>query len=218
MTLYLGLAALACGVAHIVADYRHAWTATYLFKPLTMVAIIAVVALPPGAYPALRVWVIAGLCLSLIGDVFLMLRPARFLAGLVSFLVAHLAYCAAFVAAGAGLWWPALLPVLLGGLLMARLLWPGLDGMRVPVAVYISAIVLMVWLALSLWHGVHDRASGLLATGAVLFMISDAVLGYARFRDRFWSAQALILGSYYAGQWLIANGALALSLGASAAS
>ena len=86
MTFCLGLAALACGVAHIVADHRRAWRLTYLFKPLTMVAIIAIAALPPGNYSALRVWVVAGLGLSLVGDILLMLRPARFVAGLVFFL------------------------------------------------------------------------------------------------------------------------------------
>lgn len=209
----LGIAALACGTAHIVADYRHAWRATYLFKPLTMLAIIAVAALPPGEYSVLRIWVIAGLGLSLIGDVLLMLRPARFIPGLVSFLLAHLAYCLAFLSAGSELWWPSLAPALLAGLLMLRLLWPGLDGMRVPVSVYVMAIVLMVWLAVSLWHDVRTPAAAALAAGAVMFMISDAVLGYARFRHRFWSAQAIILGIYYAAQWLIAVGTRDAALG-----
>jgi len=217
LTVYLGLVALASGFAHIVADYRRAWTATYVFKPLTMLAIIAAVLIPPGGYDGLRGWIVAGLSLSLIGDVLLMLRPARFIGGLSAFLLGHLAYCVGFIVTGAGLWWPALLPVLMAGLIMARLLWPGLDSMRGPVTAYVGVVVLMVWLALSVWHGDGSRASAWLASGAVLFMISDAVLGYARFRSRFWSAQALTLSAYYVAQWLIATGTRALSTGLAAA-
>jgi len=216
LTIYLGVVALASGFAHIVADYRRAWMATYVLKPLTMVAIIAAVLLPPGDYAGLRGWIIAGLCLSLTGDVLLMLRPARFLAGLLAFLLGHLAYCVGFLTTGAALWWPALFPVVIAGLVMARLLWPGLGGLRGPVATYVGVIVVMVWLALSVWHGDGSRASAWLASGAVLFMISDSVLGYARFRTRFWSAQAITLGAYYVAQWLIAIGTRALSMGAAA--
>ena len=45
------------------------------------------------------------------------------------------------------------------------------------------------------------------ACGAILFLISDALLAWNRFRMKFKSAQFLILGTYYVAQW-----ALALSL------
>jgi len=44
--------------------------------------------------------------------------------------------------------------------------------------------------------------------GAILFLISDALLAWNRFRMKFKSAQFLILGTYYVAQW-----ALAMSLG-----
>ena len=46
------------------------------------------------------------------------------------------------------------------------------------------------------------------ACGAILFLISDALLAWNRFRIKFKSAQFLILGTYYVAQW-----ALAMSLG-----
>ena len=46
------------------------------------------------------------------------------------------------------------------------------------------------------------------ACGAILFLISDALLAWNRFRMIFKSAQFLILGTYYVAQW-----ALAMSLG-----
>ena len=44
--------------------------------------------------------------------------------------------------------------------------------------------------------------------GVILFLISDALLAWNRFRMKFKSAQFLILGTYYVAQW-----ALAMSLG-----
>ena len=46
------------------------------------------------------------------------------------------------------------------------------------------------------------------ACGANLFLISDALLAWNRFRMKFKSAQFLIMGTYYVAQW-----ALAMSLG-----
>ena len=46
------------------------------------------------------------------------------------------------------------------------------------------------------------------ACGAILFLISDALLAWNRFRMKFQSAQFLILGTYYVAQW-----ALAMSIG-----
>ena len=44
--------------------------------------------------------------------------------------------------------------------------------------------------------------------GAILFLISDALLAWNRFRMKFKSAQFLIMGTYYVAQW-----ELAMSLG-----
>jgi len=46
------------------------------------------------------------------------------------------------------------------------------------------------------------------ACGAILFLISDALLAWNRFRMKFKSAQFLIMGTYYVAQWV-----LAMSLG-----
>ena len=50
----------------------------------------------------LRAWWVAAIVLSLLGDVFLMLPSDRFVFGLVSFLLAHLAYIGGFLFAEAG--------------------------------------------------------------------------------------------------------------------
>ena len=44
--------------------------------------------------------------------------------------------------------------------------------------------------------------------GVILFLISDALLAWNRFRMKFKSVQFLIMGTYYVAQWV-----LAMSLG-----
>ncbi len=68
----------------------------FAFKPLTTLLILAF-AWPRGAdAPKQRRFIRIGLLLSLIGDVFRMWPKAGFLPGLIAFLLAHLAYIAAF--------------------------------------------------------------------------------------------------------------------------
>src|SRR3970040_1399630 len=69
----------------------------YVFKPLTTVLIIALAAqLPAEAASRYRAAVLAGLVLSLAGDVFLMLPGDRFIAGVAPSLAAHLSSLTAF--------------------------------------------------------------------------------------------------------------------------
>jgi uncharacterized membrane protein YhhN len=42
------------------------------------------------------------------------------------------------------------------------------------------------------------------ALGALLFVASDSLLAFNRFVGKFAAASALVLGTYYAAQWLIA--------------
>jgi uncharacterized membrane protein YhhN len=75
-------------------------------------------------------------------------------------------------------------------------LYPGLGAMRLPVALYVVAISAMV--------AAGVRAGELWAVGAVLFLISDSVLAWNRFRGHVPAEQYLIWTTYYGGQLLIA--------------
>ncbi|WP_374712572.1 lysoplasmalogenase [Symbiobacterium terraclitae] len=84
------------GLGDLLAIWRGNRPLRYLFKPGTMVLIIALAAT---ALPDAGVsggLVLAGLLFSLAGDIFLVLPKGRFLAGLVSFFAAHVLYIAAF--------------------------------------------------------------------------------------------------------------------------
>ncbi len=70
--------------------------AKYITKPLVMILLITWMTIQGGwHFPVL--WFTLGAIFSLLGDVFLMLPGNFFLAGLVSFLLAHLLYITGFL-------------------------------------------------------------------------------------------------------------------------
>lgn len=208
MILTLSLAAALFGTIHIVADHRRAWVTTWWSKPATVLMLLALVVLLAPAESDYAYLIIAGLGASLAGDVFLMLRPERFLAGLAAFLVAHLIYIEAF----AGLGWPGNLAVglvlVVFAVVIFRVLQPRLGPLRWPVLGYVLAIATMVWLAVSAWLAQPSASTAAGAVGALFFLVSDTSLGLARFRWRYPGAQAVTLATYYLGQWLIALSAV----------
>jgi uncharacterized membrane protein YhhN len=149
--------------------------------------------------------IIAGLLFSLAGDIFLMLPRDRFIQGLVSFLIAHLFYIAAFwfESGDAPSVW-GVIPFLIYGSLMLGVLWRDLGKMRLPVMIYMLAILMMGWTAASRLMMTGQRGSTLAFMGALLFIASDSMLAVDRFKGRFQGAQAFILTTYFAAQWLIA--------------
>jgi uncharacterized membrane protein YhhN len=215
LPLALSLLAAACAGLAVWADRRADRRAFYLLKPLTTVLILALAATAAqpvgGGYQAL---VCAGLLFSLAGDVFLMLPRDRFVAGLASFLIAHLFYVAAFAPRPPGLAAPLVLAALLAyGAVLLRALWPRLGGLRAPVAAYAAVLLAMAWQAVARWM-VEDTTPALLAAlGAGWFVVSDSVLAWERFRGRHAYGQPVVLGTYYAAQWLIAASVYAAPFG-----
>ena len=200
------LLALVTGILHIQVEYAGAQRRVYIFKPLTtsLIIVFALLIIPPvsGTYKAL---ILAGLCFSLAGDVFLMLPDDRFVAGLVSFLIAHLLYIAAFVSLGGfQLDGFAFLIYFAYGTVMLSRLWPGLGSLRLPVLLYMAVILVMGWQALALWRTAPSVGALSVAIGAALFVLSDSVLAYGRFRRPFPAERAVVLSTYYVAQALIA--------------
>ncbi len=203
-TIILTLIGLITAAVHIAAEYSGNRRRIYIFKPMTTCLIIAIAVLseqPPT--PLYYGLIIAGLLFSLAGDVFLMLPSDQFIAGLVSFLLAHLLYIAAFLTDSgfATSWW--YIP-LLYGIVMYLILSPHIGQLRVPVVIYIVVILVMGWQAAGRWHTVANASSLRGMIGAVLFVISDTTLALNRFRKPFKHARALTMSSYYAAQWLLA--------------
>ena len=155
------------------------------------------------------------LALSAVGDAFLSREGEKaFLGGLASFLAAHVLYVVLFAHAGVGIGvlfsTPRLLLVVVIVVLalgMLAVLWSRVEtALRVPIAVYVVAILAMGLAALTLpdWR---------IIVGAVLFIASDALLATERFllgpnpTLRFWMRHG-VWAFYYVAQALIALGFL----------
>lgn len=202
--LFLSLFALCSTLTTIYCDYAGRRIGVYLAKPLTLLALL-VLAFQSGLHGVYGVLIVTGLVLSLWGDVFLMLDRQRYYrAGLFSFLLAHIAYIAAFgYAQRYQVRLELCLPLLAFALLYFRLLLPGLGRERGPVTAYLIVISLMGMQALEAALRQESVTAWIAALGALLFMASDACHAWNRFRKPFPAAQALILGSYFLAQWLI---------------
>jgi uncharacterized membrane protein YhhN len=182
--------------AHLAAEARGAPVLRAATKVGASLCFVALGLLPAPKGP-LSAGLLTGLALSVVGDAALLSarRPA-FLGGLAAFLLAHLAYAAAFASSGRAVPWVAL-PV--AALLAATLrwLWPHLGPMRLPVVAYTLAIGAMLWLA----QGV-DRPE--VRLGAILFTASDLCVARDRFIRPGLANRAAGLPLYYAAQVLLA--------------
>ncbi len=76
--------------------------------------------------------------------------------------------------------------------------------MKIPIIIYIIVIMIMVWMAIGRYHSLPTLGTSLAAIGAVLFMISDATLALNKFRKPFFSAELIVLATYFTAQWLLA--------------
>lgn len=192
-------------VLTIFFEYQHRQF-IWLFKPLTMILIIAAVYFYSPKkffYP----WaILVGLVFSLIGDVFLIVPQSYFVFGLMSFLFAHIFYAAAFFKAGEGEFKFASLAAFLIGLLILALNYAGVpDALKIPVVVYAATISLMLCLALNFYLSKKTPPALFALSGAFLFVVSDSILAFNKFTYEFSSAKIFILVTYFTAQWLIAR-------------
>jgi len=129
-----------------------------------------------------------------------------FLPGLVSFLLAHVAYLVAFTREQRLAAWPMAFVTyaLVAGLILWRL-WPGVPAtLQIPVAAYVLCLAAMAAQAAVLWRRGADRGA-LLALGGALFVASDALLATNKFAGPLPLASLWILGTYWSAQWCIAS-------------
>jgi uncharacterized membrane protein YhhN len=203
------LVVMAAALAIVSAPWALAqpWM-NLVFKPLTT-ALIITMAWPRGrTTPGLRRWVLLGLGLSWLGDVALMWPGRGFLPGLISFLLAHLAYLMAFtqVQRLARRWLPFAAYAVLAAAVLATL-WPGVPpALRGPVLAYVVCLATMAAQAAVVWRcQPADAATRRLALGGALFLTSDALLAINRFDQALPMASLWILGTYWAAQVCITS-------------
>ncbi|MDX1414815.1 MAG: lysoplasmalogenase [Candidatus Promineifilaceae bacterium] len=129
--------------------------------------------------------VITGLLFCAGGDLLLEASPATFVFGLVSFLLGHVFYIAAFVQdCRKPYWGRAALAYGYGVLIFAVLFFAGdLGDMTIPVLAYVIVICTMLWRAAARYGDpeVMPESGRTGFWGAVMFVFSDTVLAVSRF-------------------------------------
>ena len=183
----------------------------FAFKPLTTLLGCAYAG-PRGAdSPRQQRFVRIGLVLSLVGDVFLLWPKEGFLPGLVSFLLAHLAYIAAFCVPARLAARPRVFVIygVVAALILSQL-WSGVPGaLRVPVLGYVVCLATMAAQAAVWWRTAvgsdYERLARVAAIGGLLFMASDSLLAINKFALPLPFASLWILATYWAAQWSIAS-------------
>jgi uncharacterized membrane protein YhhN len=182
----------------------------WVLKPLVLALLIVTAWLLGASDSSAGWWLLAALGLSLLGDIALLSdSEPRFVMGLGSFLVAHLAFVVAFAHLGMpradlGLVGLALVVVMAGS--VGRQVVPaaraeGGPALAGAVAAYMTVIGAMVVTA---WATGHP----LVALGATVFMVSDAVLALDRFVRARRLGSLVVMVTYHLGQVLLVLGVL----------
>jgi len=212
------------GVVFAIAilDWYAIWTENerlnWFTKPATMLALLLWLALT-GGFTGKLLWFGLALLIGLLGDIFLLLPRRFFIAGLVAFLIGHLAYVA-------GLWFnPALfrfphfiIIILIGAVLalVAPIILRGMRGkdfaqkLKIPVLVYMLIISLMVFFAASTLFRADWKpaAAGLAVSGGMLFFCSDTMLAYREFVGAFPKARFWVRVTYHLAQIALISSAV----------
>ncbi|WP_394222474.1 lysoplasmalogenase [Alteromonas gracilis] len=184
--------------------------------PIGVLAVIAYVKLD--AMP--RYMVLTALLCSLAGDISLALPIAdSFIIGLSCFFLAHLAYAVCFASLhrykrktptsdiiSRKVKWLVSIVIVSFAAIMAAHILPASKALCYPVVAYISVITLMgmtaVWLA----------QTKLIVTGALLFVISDAILAQSVFKTPLPLSTFWVMTTYYGAQYCLTVGLINMFL------
>ena len=199
----------AISAAAVLAGLLFGLPALYVSaKPLLMITLLLYFVSATKGYPRWRFHVMAALVFSWAGDVFL-ISSEWFIAGLVSFLIAHIFYIIAYQKTGAASGELKTLDVVkfvAYGVVLIWVIYPGLGDMLVPVLIY--ALVL---LAMGVWAHKRRGATSstsfqLVAIGAILFALSDGLIAINKFAYEVPAERILIMSIYITAQYLIVQG------------
>jgi uncharacterized membrane protein YhhN len=188
------------------ADYHQHHVLSIIFKPLTMILIILILFTGGIELEGFSFFIFWGLIFSLLGDMMLLKPWYKFELGLVAFLIGHIFYIIAFISYK-GMDWDIipLLPLIGFALWLFRMIKPHLGKLLIPVGSYMSVILLMVWQGMGIWLSEKNTFGLLIGSGASIFCVSDSILAYQRFMQRFKCGNTLSLLTYYIAQYLISS-------------
>ena len=204
VTHYILVSLFACA-ALVAFQLFDVWPGAVVAKFVASTGFILVAVRSSGTASRYGRIIIGGLVLSWFGDMFLLGdSQSLFLAGLVSFLLAHVAYIVAFSFHGLNDRWSfaAVVPIAAVSIIVSLWLTPYLpQEMVVPVRIYTFVISLMVITAFGA-RGAGGPA--LIPVGALLFYFSDLSVATMQFTEPAFPNFVWGLPFYYTGQLLLA--------------
>lgn len=194
----------------LLAEHREHRASIGAAKTCASIAFVAAGATALPLHTAFGRWVLAGLILSLVGDVLLVGRSERvFMAGIGAFLLAHVAYGLAFISRGVSPFAAegAAFAGLIAAIVVLAWLLPHVPkALRGAVVVYAVAITAMVALAVgTVARGGDERGGRWLLVAAFAFYASDLSVARDRFVAPGFVNRAWGLPLYYAAQLVFAS-------------
>ena len=190
-----------------------------IFKPLIVISLLVYLFIMNGIKRKAVVFAISGLILSSSGDVLLLFQKQNalfFMGGLISFLLAHVAYIFYYVRSSDVIAAKKLnaklifvLMLVLFGTVFYSILYNGLGGLKIPVFVYTVVLIGMNVSALNRYGKVNSKSFDLIMLGAICFLLSDSLLAFNKFYMPLPFGGILIMGTYAAAQYFIVKGVIA---------
>ena len=177
-------------VLYMIARNRNDLKKTAIIQPsITFLAIViaGLSYLSPYVNPAYTTWILVGLVLCFIGDIFNidMTNDKILFAAMVIFFIAYVEYAVAFTRFGGFHTqdWLIGALMLVVYILLIRLYWKGLGNFRIPVMIFVLVITFMVTRAISTLFSSQFSAlsAWLVAFGGPLLFMGDVEYGLHRF-------------------------------------
>lgn len=202
---------LAAAAVHITAIRLDRSLVSGLAKAAASTTFVALALINGANGSSYGRFILAALILCWVGDMLLLSRKSSFLlAGIAAFLLAHLAFAAAFIRETVNQNWllGAIVCTAVAGVLLIRWLWPRLESFyRFAVPAYVAAIMTMTSLAV----GVSAAAMpATVAIGAIMFAVSDVSVARDRFIESSFVNKVWGLPLYYFAQLLLAASVIAI--------
>ena len=155
--------------------------------------------------------VFVGLIFSCIGDALLIWHEHHFVTAMIAFGIAHISYIRAFGFSRPYRWLKGI-PFIGIYLITMYIFYPSLTGILIPgVFIYVLLLGSMGWRAVAtvdILENVWSWTSLAGCMGAIIFMLSDLIIGIDKFYCPVPMSRAIIMSTYYVAQVLIAVSAV----------
>ncbi|MRI00331.1 hypothetical protein GH721_07245 [Kriegella sp. EG-1] len=196
----------------IVVGHPELWSYRIITKPMIMVSMI-VFFLKQKVDQKTRIIVATALFFALAGDLLLIydeIYESLFYGGLLAFFTTHIMYAIQFSRSrnkDLGFIAPTLI-LLFYAASVYIYLYDSLNNLAIPVAIYISAHLIMILFAYLRKDFLTNNSYIYILSGTFLFMFSDSILAITRFKSEIPYSRILVMAFYASAQLLVILGIL----------